>query len=396
MLGSIYKGMAGMLSFDKGLSNISSNVANMNTNGYKKTELHFRDAMYQQKDGIKGSSPSSTEANILSTNHSQGELQATGNDTDMAINGQGYFILRDGDQTYYTRAGEFDFDVDGYLVNKGDGYRVAGLNGSSSLSDINIKNFRAIDANPSSKIELMGNLSVSGTLHNITDVEVVDVDGTRRVLNLEFTNNSAITPQSWLVEVKDETGSVVQNNLEIRFNPNGSPMLDFNSVSFSLAANSGAKSNINIFTGEPDSFNQVTNFSSGSTSSVEMESTDGNAPGVMIGMEIDQSGNIVVNYSNGESQTADKIALAYFQSLESLDVIANGMLQTNGTESPIIGAVETEGLGKIEGGKVEQSNVELTSEFTNMIVIQRGYQASSQVLTSANEMIQQLMEATSK
>lgn len=395
MLGSIYQGMAGMQSFDKGLSNISSNVANMNTNGYKKTDLLFKDTLYQQ-DGQNGASSSATEANVLSTNHSQGEIQSTGNDTDMAIDGQGFFILRDATHTYYTRAGEFDFNSDGYLVNKVNGYRVAGLTGGNALSDINIRNVRASDAQPSSQIELMGNLSVSGTLHNITDIEVIDSDGARRVLSMEFSNNSANTPQSWLVEVKDETGTVIQNNLEVRFNPNGSPALDFNSVSFSLEANSGATSNIEIFLGEPDSFNQVTHFSSGSTSSVEVESTDGNAPGVMIGMEIDQSGNIVVNYSNGESATTDKIALAYFQDLDSLVVSDSGLLQSNNSETPIIGAVESEGLGKIEGGKIEQSNVELTNEFTSMIVIQRGYQASSQVLTSANEMIQQLMEATSK
>jgi flagellar hook protein FlgE len=314
----------------------------------------------------------------------------------MAIDGQGFFILRDASNTYYTRAGEFDFNSDGYLVNKSNGYKVAGLSGSNSLSDINIKNVRASNAEPSSRVELMGNLSVSGTLHNITDIEVIDSDGARSLISMEFSNNSANTPQSWLVEVKDETGTVIQNNLEIRFNPNGSPAVDFNSVNFSLEANSGATSDIEIFIGEPGSFNQVTHFSSGSTSSVEVESTDGNAPGVMIGMEIDQSGNIVVNYSNGKSATTDQIALAYFQSLDSLTITGSGLLQSNNSESPIIGAVESKGLGKIEGGSIEQSNVELTNEFTTMIVIQRGYQASSQVLTSANEMIQQLMEATSK
>lgn len=392
MLGSIYKGMAGMLSFDKGLNNISGNVANMNTNGYKKTDLHFRDVMYNQQNGTSAG----TEANILSTNNAQGELQSTGNDTDLAINGQGYFILRDGEQVYYTRAGEFDFDSEGYLVDKTNGYRVAGLSGESSVADINVKDFRSSDAESTSRIELLGNLSVSGTLHNITDIEVIDADGARRVLSLEFTNNSANTPQSWLIEVKDESGTSIQSNMEIRFNPNGSPMLDFNNVSFSLEAESGATSDIELTIGEPDSFNQVTHFSSGTTSSVEVETVDGNAPGVMIGLEVNKSGSIVVNYSNGESAETSQIALAYFQTLDSLETGGNGLYVANGDETPVIGAVETHGLGAVEGGKIELSNVELTAEFTDMIVIQRGYQASSQILTSANEMIQQLMEATSK
>lgn len=391
MIGSIYISMSGMNSFDKGLGNISSNVANMNTNGYKRSDLSFQNTL---SNGFNQNS--ATEAKLLSTDFTQGELQASSSSTDMAINGLGYFILRNEGSTYYTRSGEFDFDADGFLVHKANGYRVAGLSGTSSLQDINIKDLRAIDSTPTTEIELVGNLSVSGTLHNITDVEVIDDDGNRRILSLEFTNNSATTPQSWLVEVQDETGATIASGLEIRFNPNGSPMDGFNSINFDLAADSGALTTINLSMGNPGSFNQVTHFSSGSTSSAEVDTVNGSSAGVMVGLEIDKSGRIVVNYSNGEFKQANQMALAYFQGNDSLVGQELGLFQSNGSESPIIGAVDEGGLGIIEGGKIELSNVELTSEFTDMIIIQRGYQASSQILTSANEMIQQLMEATSK
>ena len=391
MIGSIYISMSGMNSFDKGLGNISSNVANMNTNGYKRSDLSFQNTLTNEFN-----QNSATEAKLMSTDFTQGELQASSSSTDMAINGLGYFILRDEGNTYYTRSGEFDFDADGFLVHKANGYRVAGLSGTSSLQDINIKDLRAIDSTPTTEIELVGNLSVSGTLHNITDVEVIDDDGNRRVLSLEFTNNSATTPQSWLIEVQDETGATIASGLEIRFNPNGSPMDGFNSVNFDLEADSGAITAINLSMGDPGSFNQVTHFSSGSTSSAEIATVNGSSAGVMVGLEIDKSGNIVVNYSNGEFKQASQMALAYFQGNDSLVGQDLGLFQSNGSENPIIGAVDEGGLGIIEGGKIELSNVELTSEFTDMIIIQRGYQASSQILTSANEMIQQLMEATSK
>jgi len=391
MIGSIYISMSGMNSFDKGLGNISSNVANMNTNGYKRSDLSFQNTLTNEFN-----QNSATEAKLMSTDFTQGELQASSSSTDMAINGLGYFILRDEGNTYYTRSGEFDFDADGFLVHKANGYRVAGLSGTSSLQDINIKDLRAIDSTPTTEIELVGNLSVSGTLHNITDVEVIDDDGNRRVLSLEFTNNSATTPQSWLIEVQDETGATIASGLEIRFNPNGSPMDGFNSVNFDLEADSGAITAINLSMGDPGSFNQVTHFSSGSTSSAEIDTVNGSSAGVMVGLEIDKSGNIVVNYSNGESRQASQMALAYFQGNDLLVGQDLGLFQSNGSENPIIGAVDEGGLGIIEGGKIELSNVELTSEFTDMIIIQRGYQASSQILTSANEMIQQLMEATSK
>ena len=391
MIGSIYISMSGMNSFDKGLGNISSNVANMNTNGYKRSDLSFQNTLTNEFN-----QNSATEAKLMSTDFTQGELQASSSSTDMAINGLGYFILRDEGNTYYTRSGEFDFDADGFLVHKANGYRVAGLSGTSSLQDINIKDLRAIDSTPTTEIELVGNLSVSGTLHNITDVEVIDDDGNRRVLSLEFTNNSATTPQSWLIEVQDETGATIASGLEVRFNPNGSPMDGFNSVNFDLEADSGAITAINLSMGDPGSFNQVTHFSSGSTSSAEIDTVNGSSAGVMVGLEIDKSGNIVVNYSNGESRQASQMALAYFQGNDLLVGQDLGLFQSNGSENPIIGAVDEGGLGIIEGGKIELSNVELTSEFTDMIIIQRGYQASSQILTSANEMIQQLMEATSK
>jgi len=391
MIGSIYISMSGMNSFDKGLGNISSNVANMNTNGYKRSDLSFQNTLTNEFN-----QNSATEAKLMSTDFTQGELQASSSSTDMAINGLGYFILRDEGNTYYTRSGEFDFDADGFLVHKANGYRVAGLSGTSSLQDINIKDLRAIDSTPTTEIELVGNLSVSGTLHNITDVEVIDDDGNRRVLSLEFTNNSATTPQSWLIEVQDETGATIASGLEIRFNPNGSPMDGFNSVNFDLEADSGAITAINLSMGDPGSFNQVTHFSSGSTSSAEIDTVNGSSAGVMVGLEIDKSGNIVVNYSNGEFKQASQMALAYFQGNDLLVGQDLGLFQSNGSENPIIGAVDEGGLGIIEGGKIELSNVELTSEFTDMIIIQRGYQASSQILTSANEMIQQLMEATSK
>lgn len=391
MIGSIYISMSGMNSFDKGLGNISSNVANMNTNGYKRSDLSFQNTLTNSFN-----QNSATEAKLMSTDFTQGELQASSSNTDMAINGLGYFILRDDGNTYYTRSGEFDFDADGFLVHKANGYRVAGLSGTSSLKDINIKDLRAIDSTPTTKIELVGNLSVSGTLHNITDVEIIDDDGKRRVLSFEFTNNSTTTPQSWLVEVQDETGSVLASGLEIRFNPNGSPMENFNSVNFDITSDAGASTTINLSIGEPGSFNQVTHFSSGSTSSAEIDTINGSSAGVMVGLEIDKSGNIVVNYSNGESRQASQMALAYFQGNASLVGQERGLFKSNGSERPIIGAVDEGGLGIIEGGKIELSNVELTSEFTDMIIIQRGYQASSQILTSANEMIQQLMEATSK
>ena len=400
MLGSIYKGMIGMMSYSKGLSNISNNVTNMNTPGYKRTELHFRELVGGKQlqsgsgqTGYNSGSALGVDASMSSTVYSQGDIKETENDTDMGIDGAGFFILRNGNKSYYTRVGQFEFDDSGYLVDKTFGYRVAGLH-NGRLVDINLKNFRSVDPVATSTISVVGNLSVGSTTHTISDVETYDAEGTKHTLSLEFTNNGAVTSRSWTIQVTDSDDNVLATGLEVRFNANGSPAEGYNTVSFTITADDGTESQIQLNLGDPGSFNQVTNFSSGSTSTAEIEQVDGYAPGVMTGFSINDEGAIEVEYSNDQTIEAVSIALARFESPDHLINEGSGLLSAQSYQDAIVGTSQTLGLGSIAGQSIELSNVDLTGQFTDMIVLQRGYQASSQVLTSANEMLQQLIEAT--
>ncbi len=396
MLGSIYNGMIGMMAYSNGLSNISNNVANMNTPGYKRTELQFRELISGQQL-TAGSYTSGTtvgvDSSLLSTIYAQGDISDSENDTDMGIDGTGFFILRDGNKTFYTRVGQFEFDPEGFLVDKTFGYRVAGFK-NGRLVDISIKDIRSVDPEQTQNISLFGDLSLGSSTHTINDVEIYDAEGAKHTLSLEFTNNGAVTARSWTLEITDDEDNVLATGLEVRFNDNGSPAEGFNSASFDLTSEDGTTSPIRISMGEPGSFNQVTNESSGTTSSTEVEKIDGYGPGVMTGFSINESGAIEVEYSNEETLEAVSIALARFESQSQLINEGSGLLSAQSFQTAIVGTSLTLGLGKIEGKSVELSNVDLTSQFTDMIVLQRGYQASSQVLTSANEMLQQLMDAT--
>lgn len=398
MLGSIFKGMVGMQYYSKGLDNISGNVANLNTPGFKKTDMHFRDMLQPENGfqylGSQHSSYSGIGTTFTTINFSQGEISETGNNTDFAINGNGFFILRGDEDPYYSRVGEFQFDQDGFLVSKGSGLRVAALTNSNQLSDVNIREFRASDPTPTSEILLVGNLSTGSTAHTITDVVVYDGEGKAHQLEIQFTNNSANEANSWMVEVVNSDDEVLATGLEVRFNPNGSPAEGFNSVEFSVNSDSGTATPISLSLGNPGSFNQVTNFSGGSSSTVETDQVNGSGPGVMIGFDVTEEGSISVNYSNGESLEVATLALARFESPESLQVNDGGLYQADGDQEVIIGTGGHLGLGKVEANSIELSNVDLTEQFGNMIVLQRGYQASSQVLTTANEMLQQLMDST--
>lgn len=398
MLGSIYKGMIGMLSFSRGLNNIGGNVANLNTPGFKRADVHFREMLSphsgKQFLGTQFTQYSGVESNLTSINFSQGEISTTGNNTDLAINGNGFFILRNDRETLYSRVGEFEFDNKGFMVARGTDFRVAGIGANGRLTDINIRDFRASNPVPSGQITMLGNLSTGSTTHTVSDVEVYDEEGTLHVLSVQFTNNGATTPRSWTIEIRNDDDEILATGLEIRFNANGSPAEGFNSVAFDVESEDGRTSSVSIYMGEPGSFNQVTSFSGGASSTVEAERVDGNGPGIMIGFDVTDRGSISVNYSNGVSEKVTELALARFESPGDLLQQGGGFLKKQDFQTAIIGTAGTLGIGTISDKSIELSNVDLTDQFGQMIVLQRGYQASSQVMTTANEMLQQLMDAT--
>lgn len=400
MLDSIYIGLTGLSTFSKGLSNISNNVANLNTPGFKRSQTLFQDLFYHQQNlGGNGSNTPFSAGNGVDTGGTsvifkQGELRQTGNDQDAAIDGNGLFILRDGGKTFYTRAGQFEFDTSGYLVSKSTGGRVAVMsNGSSSLEDFNISEFRVNPPKVTSQIKLSGNLSVndSDNQHTVSNISVFDSNGQNQPLSLTLTNNSAVTPRSWLIEVKDQAGTVITNG-EVRFQGDGSPTAGFENLSFSCTPAGASAQNITLNFGEPSKFSGVTNFSAGTDSTLSVQSTDGYTVGSLSKVTYDDEGKIVLSYSNGQTSALKKLALAWFDFLPGLEQQGGNLFVNDTDQKPIIGVAKSSVFGKISGGSIESSNVDLTQQFSDLIVTQRGYQASSQVVSAANEMMQQLLD----
>ncbi len=394
MFGSIYTGLTGMMTFSQGLDVISNNVANLNTPGYKGNDLLFQDIFYRY--GLSSDSglnnPSSEIGNGVTGDRTvmreaQGEIRETGNQNDVAIDGNGLFILRDGEDTYYTRAGQFEVDDEGYLVDRVSQARVAGFE-DGELVDINVSALGNNRPQATSEILLTNNLSTNGIEHQITDVEVFDALGGSHLIDIKLTNDAGL----WHVEIVDEEENVIASGGEIRFQTDGSPEEGFNRFRFQLAPDDIPASEITLNFGEPGSFTGATSFAAGETSDLAVESQDGYTRGALIRMGFDRDGTLTVDYSNGKDSESTQLALAWFEDLQALRQIGGGLFLANEELEPIIDTPMQGVMGEIVGKSLELSNVDLTLEFTDLIIMQRGFQGSSQILTVSNEMIQQLLD----
>lgn len=397
MLGTIYTGLTGLQGFSKGLDVISNNVANLNTIGFKSSQMFFQDLMYQyRRNETTSGGLNKTEIGTgVDTSATfflfrQGELRSTKESLDVAIDGNGFLINRKDGQTFYSRAGQLGIDADGFLINKTNNSRVAGIYGNNSLENISVNGYRTYPAKPTSVIKFVDDLSSGSTQHVLADQVVYDSTGAAHKLTFTFKNQASVLLGSWLVEVTDVTGALVGTG-EIRYQAN-LPLADFNTITFSFSPPGAAPTDILLDFGDPGTSSGTTNYSSGTNSRLLMASQNGYAAGSLSKLSFDESGNLTAEYSNGKTQQIQQLALAWFDNLQGLTEEGGGLFRAGPDQSVKIARAGEHGMGKLAPGKLELSNVELTEQFTDMIIIQRGYQGSSQIISVANEMIQQLYD----
>lgn len=389
MLDSIYIGMSGLTSFSKGLSNISSNVANLNTTGFKGSELQFSDLFYQyqyagsnQERSNVLAQGSGVKAGTSYLNFSQGEFRQTGNDLDVAIDGNGFFILNKDGKTLYTRAGQFAVDNDGFLVTRDDNTHVMALvNGG--LREINVSGSRSAAAKATTQVKFSNTLSVSSPTFELSNISVFDSLGQQHQLTLSLVNDSTNSPGRWTFKVLE--GTNVLTNGEVKYSGSGSPILGSDSFTFTYSPPGASSSPVTFdFSGST--------YLSSSSSTLSVQSQNGLSAGFLTKTVIDANGFLVLTYSNGQTVKNSQLALANFDNLSSLQSQGGNRFGLFGKTKQVIGAPGSLSLGKLRVSGIELSNVDLAREFSELIVVQRAYQASSQVISAANEMIQQLGE----
>lgn len=386
MFQAFFNGLSGMLSFSKNLDNISDNIANMNTPGFK-----GKDTFYQSLTG----QDASLGTQIAGEQHrfSSGEIRQTGNVGDLAIAGEGFFVLLNNGEVQYTRAGQFQFDDDGFLTDPSTGAQVAALNEEGELVPVNISDSRIMAPEPTSEVKFRGNLSTDMTTHTVSGVTVFNSLGEAQELTFVFTNNSSTKAGSWLVDIEDADGNVLGSR-EVIFAADGTPGNNTNSFDFELTDSNGVKNTINFAFGENGSFANATSVSGGTTSTLQAIVEDGHAIASLTSISFDSDGTLKLTYSNGESVDGPGLALATFANESNLELVQGSVFTAADLSSRSLGRPGELGLGSIVSESIELSNVDLSREFADMIIIQRGYQASSRMLNVANQLLDQLYENT--
>jgi flagellar hook protein FlgE len=395
MLGTIYIGLSGMTAYSKGLDVISNNVANLNTPGFKLIDPSFSDALYRNGSGaIEGSSGTPTGGAGVSVDTGrasfrQGEMRDTGNPLDAGVEGNGFFALdRDGEQLF-TRAGQFEFDKDGVLVDRATGAKVILSTEAGGQTSFDLDDFRTLEPKATAAVTLLGSLSRTGTAqYDLTNIPVIDESGARQTLKAKLVRKDS-DASAWVVEVSDTDGIIGRG--EVHFNADGTPAADANRVTATVRPKGLPTFDVVLSFGEVGKYSGVTSLSSNAASQISVLKQDGLERGVLSSSTFDDQGKLTLQYSNGEKRTPATLLLAQFESSEQLQALGDGLYLAKAGTSTALAPAQTLGRGTIVSSKVEMSNVDLTQQFTDLIIIQRGYQASSQMTSVANEMIQQLL-----
>ena len=240
ILGTLFKAMSGLSAFTSGLDNLSNNVANLNTTGYKANDLFYRELEGNQQFGSSGDDGSFfTNGQGVAVGGTKirfvdGELAVTGNDTDLAIDGNGFFIVREGDEEFYTRAGEFVLDDKGFLIDPGTELRVAKIDDKGRIEDTNLRDKLVSPAVVTDKVQLRGTLNESATEGTVypgndatdaerVEVEIYDKNGRSYTFFMRFTKQE---DSIWRFALVDNEGNFVAGNQDIEFASNGAPTQD--------------------------------------------------------------------------------------------------------------------------------------------------------------------------
>lgn len=412
MIRSMFSGVSGLRTHQIMMDVIGNNIANINTVGYKASQVSFEDLLSQTISGATppqagrgGTNPQQVGLGVkiasITQVFTQGALQATGRALDLAIQGDGFFILSDGGRELYSRAGSFALDNDGNVVNPANGYRVQGwmadatgaINTNGTVGNIAVPIGLAVQPNSTDNVVFTGNIDArepDGATY-LMPITVRDSLGSPHDMVVTLTKNGnntwdyTVTIDGAATDAPSDTGQIVFDVNGALDTTNPPPVgSDINSpITITPANGANALSII------PD-FTALTQY--GSVASAAATSQDGYTSGTLQEVIVSNTGVVSGIFSNGISMALAQIGMANFNN-------ASGMLKQPGgvfIPSPNSGIAQVgpsgaRGLGEMAAGALEMSNVDLAKEFTNMIVAQRGFQANSRIITTSDEMLQELV-----
>lgn len=372
----MYSGISGLKNFQTKLDVIGNNISNVNTYGFKKGRTIFKDLISQTTAGASAATATRGGVNAkqvglgsqlaaIDTIHTGGALQSTGNTLDLAISGDGFFQVADSTagqggftNIQYTRAGNFYMDQDGYFVDSAGKYLV----GTSANVTLGFGRLKAEDGT-----EIDYNIDSSGFIYDNADPKVkittTDIDGMEYELKMDSSTGK-------LYAVNDSEKYLIDNT-NFTFTK-GTDEIDFDDAQDIYSAI--------VPTGISDTY------TAGSDLKPIKVPTDAQS------MSIGQDGTISFVDKNGDLQLAGMIQMAKFPNAGGLQKVGgNYFQQTANSGNPLLAAATTSGMGSINSGFLEMSNVDLSEEFTDMIVAQRGFQANTRIITTSDSILEELI-----
>ncbi|MGY1703659.1 flagellar hook protein FlgE [Geodermatophilus sp. SYSU D00697] len=407
MLRSMFSAISGLRAHQTKLDVTGNNIANVNTVGFKGSQTVFEDTLSQvlSNGGAPtaergGTNPAQVGLGVkvagITTNFGQGSTQNTGRSTDFLISGDGFFVTSAGNEQTYTRAGSFSFDGSGKLVTP-DGAVLQGwmaradgtVDTNGAIGDLSVPYGQVMPPKASREGGIRGNLSsgAAGGTAVQSQITMYDALGKAHQISATFTKDTTVANR-WSVSLADETGATLVTTPAapvINFNATtGAPSL--NSLTFTPSASMVASWPGPVTVDISD----VSQF--GSASSLVPTEQDGYAPGTLQSFSLSADGSIVGVYSNSLRQNIGQLALATFANPAGLEKAGNSSFRVgNNSGTAVVGRAGAGGAGTLTAGALEMSNVDLAEEFTGLIVAQRGFQANSRVITSSDEVLQDLV-----
>jgi flagellar hook protein FlgE len=397
MIDSIFVALSGMQGHQRGLSIISDNVANMNTPGFRGSSVNFANVFNgapqnSLPDGrmVGQQAPGGgllTARPLLDLR--AGEAQQTGRDLDLALQGDGFFVLQDENgETRYTRDGSFEFNTDDELVARGQKLKVMARNASGELVPVMLKDLRLNPAKATTEATFDGILSTGNSAgdedHTIESLDVFDSKGGKHTVKIVFSRDATTLPGDdivWKMTVSEGGDAIGSGDLKFT---GSQPAAQGSPLQVTLALKGADPLEVAF------NYDTASVVAIGTTSTLSVKSQDGYAPGTITAEKFDAGGVLKITYSNGQSADGAKLVLAQINDDAGLVELGDALFAYRGVQ-PVVMREADDDL-RVQSQALELSNVDLTQEFSELILMQRGYQASSQVVSTANDMLQELLE----
>ncbi|MFB3908860.1 MAG: flagellar hook protein FlgE [Candidatus Eisenbacteria bacterium] len=412
MMRALFAGVSGLRSHQVRMDVIGNNIANVNTIGFKASRATFEEAFVQvlskaqrPDDMTGGMNPvqvgTGTNVGSIDQLFTQGSLENTGQPLDLAIQGDGLFVLSNGQNRVFTRAGNFQLDANGRLVSPFSGYILQGVNadengkfnGTAAISDVEIALGAKAAAKETSLVSLTGNLDADAEVDDTHSmgITVYDALGTPHNLQILFTNTGPGT-WSWVATcdtapvTPDTEGTVTfgtDGSLESFTYPGGGE-------SITLTPPNAEPFEITLDPGTVGGFDGLSGFANASNAVVN--SQDGYQAGDLVNVSVDSRGMVNGTFSNGTTRVLAQISLASFNNPGGLIRSGDNVYEeTPNSGAAILSFAGGSASSTITPGALESSNVDVSQEFSNMIVAQRGFQANARVISTADEMLNELV-----